>query len=53
VKLNRAARVLVDPSKVLVPAPASTRAVAVRPQLQRKQQMPVDVTPKLVAPISI
>jgi hypothetical protein len=50
-KLNRAARVAVEPSRVLVPAPASTRAVAVRPELQRHQQMPLDVTPELVAPM--
>jgi hypothetical protein len=52
-KLNRAARVVVEPSRVLIPAPASTRAVAVRPELQRDQQMPMNVTPELVAPISI
>ena len=46
--LNRAARVVVDPSRVLIPAPASTRAVAVRPELQRHQQMPLDVTPELI-----
>ena len=51
--LNSEGRVVVEPGRVLVPAPASTRAVAVRPELQRHQQMPLDVTPELVAPISI
>jgi len=49
--LNRAARVVVEPSRVLLPAPASTRAVAVRPELQRHQQMSLDVTPELLSPM--